>query len=139
MVQKLWHKNAKIAIVCFCPKFQKNSNGNIYVLCYNFWTNQNLGPYGEKMARNVHKTGISNQSLYHINSGIMLCQVNAKTFTENWVSKQSFFCFDIERGLKNIFFRNKTFLFFKIELKFFEVSWNSVSALYLEKQKKFYS
>ena len=37
---------------------------------------------------------------------------------ENWVSKQSFFCFDIDNGLKNIFFRNKTFLFFKIE------SWN---------------
>ena len=27
-----------------------------------------------------------------------------KTVTENWVSKQSFFCFDIDYGLKNIFF-----------------------------------
>ena len=26
-----------------------------------------------------------------------------KTFTENWVGKQSFFCFDIDNGLKNIF------------------------------------
>ena len=26
-------------------------------------------------------------------------EVNPKTFTENWVSKQSFFCFDIDNGL----------------------------------------
>ena len=37
---------------------------------------------------------------------------------ENWVSKQRFFCFDIDNGLKKVFFSNKTFLFFKIE------SWN---------------
>ena len=36
-----------------------------------------------------------------------------KTFTENWVSKQSFFVL-----ILIFFFRNKTFLFFKIE------SWN---------------
>jgi hypothetical protein len=47
-----------------------------------------------------------------------LRQNGSKIFTENWVSKQSFFCFDIDNGLKNIFFRNKTFSFFKIE------SWN---------------
>ena len=45
------------------------------------------------------------------------CVVVAKTFTENWVSKQSFFCVDIDTGL-NFFCRIKTFLFFKIE------SWN---------------
>ena len=39
-----------------------------------------------------------------------------KTFTENWASKQSFFVgFDIDNGLKNIFFGNIFFLFFKIE------------------------
>ena len=31
-------------------------------------------------------------------------KVDAKTFSENWVSKQIFFCFDIDNGLKNIFF-----------------------------------
>ena len=40
--------------------------------------------------------------------------VAVKTFTENWVSKQSL---DIDNGLK-LFFRNKTCLFFKID------SWN---------------
>ena len=43
---------------------------------------------------------------------------NAQNLLENWVGKQSFFCFDIDNGLKKIFFCNKTFLFFKIE------SWN---------------
>ena len=38
----------------------------------------------------------------------------AKTFTENWVGKQSFFVLILTTA-KNVFFRNKTFLFFKIE------------------------
>ena len=37
---------------------------------------------------------------------------------ENWVSKQSFFVLILTTAQKKIFFRNKTFLFFKIE------SWN---------------
>ena len=35
-------KNAKNTNVWFCTKSQKNGNGNICVLCHNFWTNQNL-------------------------------------------------------------------------------------------------
>ena len=35
-------KNSKRANLCFWTKLQKNENGNISVLCYNFWTNQNL-------------------------------------------------------------------------------------------------
>ena len=38
------HKNAKNANVWFCTKSQKNGNGNICILCHNFWTNQNLDP-----------------------------------------------------------------------------------------------
>ena len=45
-------------------------------------------------------------------------EAKAKTFPENWVSKQSFFCFDVDNSLNNNFCRSKTFLFFKIE------SWN---------------
>ena len=44
-----------------------------------------------------------------------------KTFPENWASKKKLFCFEIDNGLKNIFFRNKTFLFFKIESSNFQV------------------
>ena len=44
--------------------------------------------------------------------------VISKTFTDNWVSKQSFIVLILKNGLKIIFFRNKTFLFFKVE------SWN---------------
>ena len=48
------------------------------------------------------------------------CEISGflQNLPENWVSKQSFFCFDIDNGPKKFFFRNKTFLFFKIE------SWN---------------
>ena len=35
-------KNAKNTNVWFCTKSQKNGNGNICILCHNFWTNQNL-------------------------------------------------------------------------------------------------
>ena len=28
---------------------------------------------------------------------------------------KAFFCFDIDNGLKNVFFKNKTFMFFKVE------------------------
>ena len=31
--------------MCFWTKLQKNGNGNISVLCYNFWTNQNLAKF----------------------------------------------------------------------------------------------
>ena len=41
--------------------------------------------------------------------------VLGKTIAENWVSKQSFFGFDIDYSLNHIFFRNKTFLLFKKE------------------------
>ena len=36
-------KNSKSANLCSWTKLQKNRDGNIFVLCYNFWTNQNLG------------------------------------------------------------------------------------------------
>ena len=37
-----------------------------------------------------------------------------KTFTENWASKQSFFVgFNIDKGLKNIFWGNKSFFVFQ--------------------------
>ena len=35
-------KKLKKASMCFWTKLQKNRNGNISVLCHNFWTNQNL-------------------------------------------------------------------------------------------------
>ena len=35
-------KNSRNANLCFWTKLQKNRNGNISVLCHNFWTNQNL-------------------------------------------------------------------------------------------------
>ena len=35
-------KNSKSANLCSWTKLQKNRDGNIFVLCYNFWTNQNL-------------------------------------------------------------------------------------------------
>ena len=38
-------KNSKSANLCFWTKLQKNGNGNISVLCYNFWTNQNLDQF----------------------------------------------------------------------------------------------
>ena len=44
--------------------------------------------------------------------------LSAKTFTENFDSKHHLLDLSWWYGLKNIFFRNKTFLFFKIE------SWN---------------
>ena len=80
-------KNTHFANVCFWTKSQKNGNGNICVLCHNFWTNQNLNQVStskwpselqfcerctyiwQKMARNGLKTVIykgtfiSNQSL----------------------------------------------------------------------------
>ena len=34
--------NTHFVIVRFWTKLQKNENGNICVLCHNFWTNQNL-------------------------------------------------------------------------------------------------
>ena len=34
--------NSENANLCFWTKLQKSGNGNISVLCYNFWTNQNL-------------------------------------------------------------------------------------------------
>ena len=43
-----------------------------------------------------------------------------KTFPENWVTKQRFYCFDIDNSLKFFFFRNKTFLFFKLESRNFQ-------------------
>ena len=57
-------KNARNANECFCTKSQKNRNGNICILCHNFWTKQNLDPLstskwlsehtvGQKMARNA--------------------------------------------------------------------------------------
>ena len=81
-------KNTNFANVCFWTKSQKNGNGNICVLCHNFWTNQNLNQVStskwpselqfcerctyiwQKMARNGLKTVIykgtfiSNQSLF---------------------------------------------------------------------------
>ena len=68
--------NTNFANVCFWPKLQKNKNGNIWVLCHNFWTNQNLNQVStskwpselqfcerctytwQKMARNGLKTVI---------------------------------------------------------------------------------
>ena len=38
-------KNSKNANLCVWKKLQKNGNGNISVLCYNFWTNQNLDQF----------------------------------------------------------------------------------------------
>ena len=38
-------KNSKNTNLCFWTKLQKNGNGNISVLCYNFWTNQNLDQF----------------------------------------------------------------------------------------------
>ena len=35
-------KNSKNANLCFWTKLRKNRNRNIFVLCHNFWTNQNL-------------------------------------------------------------------------------------------------
>ena len=35
-------KNSRNANLCFWTKLQKNRNGNISVLCHNFWPNQNL-------------------------------------------------------------------------------------------------
>ena len=64
-------------------------------------------------------------------------QIITKIFTENWVSKQSFFVLILTMAY--IFFRNKTFLFFKIE------SWNLISnrcwkfQLSILKNKKNYS
>ena len=93
MVQKWWHKTKKLkkCQFVFLNKIAKNGNGNISVLCYNFWTNQNLDQfrpvkhvkmtvwtlsfvkdehiYCKKMARNgrnmvIYKgTFVSNQSL----------------------------------------------------------------------------
>ena len=44
MVQKLWHKMQKFkkhkCLILY--KITKNGNGNICVLCHNFWTNHNL-------------------------------------------------------------------------------------------------
>ena len=34
--------NSENANLCFWTKLQKSGNGNISVLCYNFWSNQNL-------------------------------------------------------------------------------------------------
>jgi hypothetical protein len=83
------HINTHFANVCFWTKLQKNKNGNICVLCHNFWTNQNLSPLSTSkwpielqfcerctytlqiMAKNGLKTVIykgtfiSNQSLWH--------------------------------------------------------------------------
>ena len=39
-------KNSKNANLCFWTKLQKKGNGNIYFLCHNLWTNQNLLEFG---------------------------------------------------------------------------------------------
>ena len=80
-------KNTDFANVCFCTKSQKNGNGNICVLCHNFWNQLEFRPvkhlkmtvwtsvlwkmhiHMAKKARNGRKTVIykgtfvSNQSL----------------------------------------------------------------------------
>ena len=38
-------KNSKNANLCFWTKLQKNGNGNISILCYNLWSNQNLAKF----------------------------------------------------------------------------------------------
>ena len=38
-------KNAKNANECFCTKLQKTENGNMCILCHNFWTNWDLEPW----------------------------------------------------------------------------------------------
>ena len=47
MVQKLWHKTKKHkkCQFAFLNKIEKNGNGNISLLCSNFWTNQNLDQF----------------------------------------------------------------------------------------------
>ena len=45
------------------------------------------------------------------------CVVVAKTFTENWVSKQSFFCVDIDNGLIFFFQEYNFFVFQDSKLK----------------------
>ena len=48
--------------------------------------------------------------------------LSPKTVAENWVSKQSFFCFDIDYGLNHIFLGIKLFCFTRQNLTKFQLN-----------------
>ena len=81
-------------------------------------------------------TELPSQFSYHFTEpveGLKIWEEGAKAFTENWVSKQSCFVLilkPVHSWIISYLFRNKTFLFFKIESWDFQhlfkkgISWN---------------
>ena len=72
-------------------------------------------------------------SSYHLLLTLLIQVKPTKTIAENWISKQSWFVFILKPAhfwLRSYFFRNKTFLFFKIDHWNFQhlfskgISWN---------------
>ena len=86
-------------------------NGNIVLENYNSWFTKRIEinqkriktfkEVCQKYEPEIKNDNLTGSRMHYVYSNKL--NVAGKTFIENWVSKQSFFCFDIDNGLKKFF------------------------------------